>query len=41
MSKLKEVWYNCSAHRYAHLFIIEVSSHTYKMEAATNNFSLV
>ena len=23
----KEVWYNCSAHRSAHLFIIEISSH--------------
>ena len=27
--KLKEVWHNCSAHRSAHLLIIEISSHSH------------
>ena len=25
---VKEVWYNCNPHSSAHLFIIEISSHT-------------
>ena len=28
-SHVKEVWYNCSAHRSACLFIIEISSHNH------------
>ena len=30
-SKLKEVRYSCSAHRYAHFFTIAVSTHSHKV----------